>query len=106
MGFLGNEVSDHYASWGAFSLVLNRSLLPPPSQQVPSTRPPSLSQTQIPRVCHLPPRHEHNNIAVTPSYDYYAFSSWFSGLPFKFSSANLCVSGYEFADNLHKYQCV
>ena len=24
MGFLGNKVSDHYANWGAFSLVFNR----------------------------------------------------------------------------------
>ena len=52
------------------------------------------------------PCNEHNNIAVTPSYDYYASSCWFSRLPFKFSSGNLCVSGYEFLDNVHDYHCV
>ena len=85
-------------------------------QQI-TTHPPPLSifshhgfpvfhKLKISEFCHLLPRHKHNNIAVSPSYDYYASSSWFSGLPFKFSSGNLCVSGYKFPHNLHDYQCV
>ena len=45
VGFLGNEVSDHYTSWGAFSLVFDRSLLPPPSRHFQPTRPSNFSQT-------------------------------------------------------------
>ena len=53
---------------------------------------------------HLLSLHEHNNIPVTPGYDYYASSSWFSELPFQFKCGNLCVSGCKFPDNLHNYQ--
>ena len=51
VGFLGNEVSDHYANWGAFSLLFNRSLLPPPpSWYLQPTPPSNFLQTQNPRV--------------------------------------------------------
>ena len=49
VGFLGNEVSDHYANWGAFYLLFDRSLLPlPPSRHLQPTPPSNVSQTQNP----------------------------------------------------------
>ena len=68
MGFLGNKVSDHYANWGAFSLVFDRSLLPPPPLGPFSQHGlPIFHKLKIREFRHLLTRHEHNNIAVTPS---------------------------------------
>ena len=105
VGFVGNEMADHYANRGAISLVFNISLPPPSLGTFSQHGIPFFHKLKICEFRHLLPRHGHNNIAVSPSYNYSASSSWFSGLPFEFSSGNLCVNGYELPDNLQECIC-
>ena len=77
VGFLGNELSDHYANWGAFSLVFDRSFLSPPLGTFSQHGLPIFGKLKICEFRHPLSRNEHNNIAVTPIYDYYAYSSPF-----------------------------
>ena len=50
--------------------------------------------------CSLIPRHCHHNIHVTSSFYYYNQSSWYSGLPFKWSSGNMNFSTYAYHNDL------
>ena len=58
----------------------------------------SISRSLIPRYC-------HHNIHVTSTFYYYNHSSWFSGLPIKWSSGNMNVSTYAYHVDLTPRVC-
>ena len=92
-GFKCNECSDLFSTWITYSSFSSPEFLPPPPIGI-------VSNGVLP-VCHrlttsisrsLIPRHYHQNIHVASSLYYYNQSSWFSGLPFKWSSGNMNFS--------------
>ena len=105
-GFQGNECSDLFSKWIAYSSSSSPELLPPPPLG-------TVSFGSLP-VCHhlttsvsraLIPRHHHYNIHVPPSIFFYNHSSWFSGLPFKWSSGNMNFLTYAFHNDLTPQIC-
>ena len=108
-GFQGNECSDLFSKWIAYSSSSSSELLPPPPLG-------TVSFGSLP-VCHqlttsvsraLIPRHHHYNIHVPSSFFFYNHSSWFSGLPSKWSSGNMNFLTFAFHNDLtpricHKY---
>ena len=105
-GFQGNECSDLFSKWIAYSSSSSPELLPPPPLG-------TVSFGSLP-VCHrlttsvsraLIPRHHHYNIHVPSSFFFYNHSSWFSGLPFKWSSGNMNFLTYAFHNDLTPRIC-
>ena len=105
-GFQGNECSDLFSKWIAYSSSSSPELLPPPP-------PGTVSFGSLP-VCHrlttsvsraLIPRHHHYNIHVPSSFFFWNHSSWFSGLPFKWSSGNMNFLTYAFHNDLTPRTC-
>ena len=105
-GFQGNECSDLFSRWIAYSSSSSPELLPPPPLG-------TVSFGSLP-VCHrltasvsraLIPRHHHYNIHVPSSFFFYNHSSWFSGLPFKWSSGNMNCLTYAFHNDLTPRIC-
>ena len=105
-GFQGNECSDLFSKWIAYSSSSSPELLPPSPLG-------TVSLGSLP-VCHrlttsisraLIPRHHHYNIHVPSSFFFYNHSSWFSGLPFKWSSGNMNFLTYAFHNDLTPRIC-
>ena len=99
-GFKGNECSDLFPKWIAYSSFSSPEFLPP--------SPIGIVSNGVLPVCHrltrsisrsLIPRHCHHSIHVISSFHYYSHSSWFSGLPFKWSSGNMNFSTYAYQDD-------
>ena len=94
------------SKWIAYSSFSSPDFMPPPPMGI-------VSKGVLP-VCHhlttsvsrsLIPRHYHHNIHVTSSFYYHTHSSWFSGLPFKWSSGNMNFSTYAYHDDLTSRTC-
>ena len=105
-GFQGNECCDLFSKWIAYSSSSSPELQPPPPLG-------TVSSGSLP-VCHrlttsvsraLIPRHHHHNIHVPSSFFFYNHSSWFSGLPFKWSSGNMNFLTYAFHNDLTPRIC-
>ena len=104
--FRGNECSDLFSKWIAYRSSSSPELQPPPPLG-------TVSSGSLP-VCHrlttsvsraLIPRHHHHNIHVPSSFFFYNHSSWFSGLPFKWSSGNMNFFTYAFHNDLTPRIC-
>ena len=54
---------------------------------------------------HLLLRHKHENINVQSSFHFYNDTSWFKGLPFKWSSGNFNMAPFAFHDDLRPRHC-
>ena len=54
---------------------------------------------------HFLPRHKHENIHVPSSFHFYNHTSWFQGLPFKWSSGNFNMAPFAFHDDLRPPHC-
>ena len=100
-GFKGNECSDLFSKWTAYSSFPPPQFRPPPPIGI-------VSNGVLP-VCHrlttsisrsLIPRHCHHNIHVTSSFYYHNHLSGLSGLPFKWSSGNMNFSTHAYHDEL------
>ena len=105
-GFQGNECSDLFSKWIAYSSSSSPVLLPPPPLGTVSFG--SLPvyhrlTTSVSRA--LIPCHHHYNIHVPSSFFFYNHSSWFSGLPFKWSSRNMNFLTYAFHNDLTPRIC-
>ena len=105
-GFQGNECSDLFSKWIAYSSSSSPEFLPPPPLG-------TVSFGSLP-VCHrlttsasraLIPHHNHYNIHVPSSFSFYNHSSWFSGLSCKWSSGNMNFSTYAFQNDLTPQTC-
>ena len=105
-GSQGNESSDVFSKWIAYRSSSSPELLPPPPLG-------TVSFGSLP-VCHrlttsvsraLIPRDHHYNIQVPSSFFFYNQSSWFSGLPFKWSSGNMNFLTYAFHNDLTPQIC-
>ena len=106
-GFVGNEISDAYSKWAVHVMIWDPSLLPPPPPIGCISRGPlsvihKLTTTSIK---HLPPRHKHENVHTPSSFHFYNHTSWFKGLPFKWSSGNFNMAPFVFHDNLRPGHC-
>ena len=96
-GFRRNEISDAYSKWAAHVMVWDRSLLPPRPIGCTSRGPlPFTHKLTTTSIKHLLPRHKHKNIHVQSSFDFYNHTSWFKGLPFKWSSGNFNMAPFAF----------
>ena len=105
-GFQGNECSNLFSKWIAHSSSSSPELLPPPPLGTGSFGSlPACHRltTSISRA--LIPRHHHYNIHVPSSFYFYNHSSWFSGLPFKWSSGNMNFLTYAFHNDLTPRIC-
>ena len=89
-----HEIADHISQWAAVCLHFDLSLLLPPLKTFSARGLPLLQKVRCSNFRHLLPRHSHNNIAVTPSFNFYDSSSWFAGVPFKFASSTYNMLGY------------
>ena len=56
-------------------------------------------------VKHLLPNHKPNNIHLPSSTDFYAHTSWFSRLSFKWTNGLYCCTGFLPHYKLNTYQC-
>ena len=54
---------------------------------------------------HLLPRQKHENIHVPYSFHFYNPTSWFKGVPFKWSSGNFNMARFAFHDDLRLRHC-
>ena len=89
-------------------MVWDHSLLPPPPPPMgcisggplPVTHKLTTASTK-----HLLPRHKHENIHVQSSFHFYNHTSWFKGLPFKWSSGNFNMAPFTFHDDLRPRHC-
>ena len=54
---------------------------------------------------HLLPRHKHENILVQSSFHFYNHTSWFKGLPFKWSDRNFNMAPFAFYNDLRAHHC-
>ena len=105
-GFVGNEISDAYSKWAAHVMVWDPSLLPPPPIGCISRGPlPVIHKLTTTSIKHLLPRHKHENIHAPSSFHFYNHTSWFKGLPFKWSSGNFNMAPFAFHDDLRPRHC-
>ena len=107
-GFLGNEISDAYSKWAAHVMVWDPSLLPPPIGCISRGPIPVRHKLTTTSIKHLLPRHKNENIHVPSSFHFYNHTSWFKGLPFKWSSGNFNMAPFAFHDDLrsrHYHAC-
>ena len=54
---------------------------------------------------HLLPCHKHENIHAPSSFHFYNHTSWFQGLPFKWSSGNFNMAPFAFRNDLRPCHC-
>ena len=102
----GNEISDAYSKLAAPVMIWDRSLLPPPPIGCISRGPPPvIHKLTTTSIKHLLPCHKHENIHVPSSFHYYNHTSWFQGLPFKWSSGNFKMAPFAFHDDLRPRHC-
>ena len=105
-GFVGNEISDAYSKWAAHVMIWDPSLLPPPPIGCISRGPlPVIHKLTTTSIKHPLPCHRHENIHVPSSFHFYNHTSWFQGLPFKWSSRNFNVAPFAFHDDLRPRHC-
>ena len=105
-GFKGNEISDAYSKWAAHVMVWDPSLPPPPPIGCISRGPlPVIHKLTTTSIKHPLPRHEQENVHVQSSFHFYNHTSWFKGLPFKWSSGNFNVAPFAFHDDLRPCHC-
>ena len=105
-GFVGNEISDAYSKWAAHVMVWDPSLLPPPPIGCISRGPlPVIHKLTTTSIKHLLPCHKHENIHAPSSFHFYNHTSWFQGLPFKWSSRNFNIASFAFHHDLRPRHC-
>ena len=106
-GFVGNEISDAYSKWAARAMIWDPSLLPPPPPIGCISRGPLpvLHKLTTTSIKHLLPCHKHENIHAPSSFQFYNHTSWFQGLPFKWSSENFNMAPFAFHDDLRPRHC-
>ena len=105
-GFVGNEISDAYPKWAAHVMIWDPSLLPPPPIGCISRGPlPVIHKLTTTSIEHLLPCHKHEKIHVPSTSHFYNHTSWFQGLPFKWSSGNFNMAPFAFHDNLRPCHC-
>ena len=106
-GFVGNEISDAYSKWAANVMIWDPSLLPPPPPIGCISRGPLLVIHKLTTTSmkHLLPCHKHENIHVPSTFHFYNHTSWFQGLPFKWSSGTFNMAPFAFHDDLHPRHC-
>ena len=104
--FAGNEHSDKISKW--ISLNLHQH----PEHHNPDTfhfiyhnHTPLPGRITRKTVKHLLTSHKHNNIHLPSSTDFYAHTSWFSRLPFKWTNGLYCCTGFLPHHKLNTYQC-
>ena len=103
---MGNEISDAYSKWAAHVMIWDPSLLPPPPIGCISRGPlPVIHKLTTTSIKRLLPCHKHENIHVPSSFHFYKHTSWFQGLPFKWSSANFNMAPFAFHDDLRPRHC-
>ena len=105
-GFQGNECSDLFSKWIAYSSSSSPELLPRAPLGTVSIGSLPVCHRLTTSISRAPiPRHHHYNIHVPSSFFFYNHSSWFSGLPFKWSSGNMNFLTYAFHNNLTPRIC-
>ena len=104
--FDGNEHSDKISKWVSLNLHQH------PEHHNPDTfhfiyhnHTPLPGRITRKTVKHLLPNHKHNNIHLPSSTDFYAHTSWFSRLPFKWTNGLYCCTGFLPHYKLNTYQC-
>ena len=104
--FVGNEISDAYSKWAAHVMIWDPSLPPPPPIGCISRDPlPVIHKMTTTSIKHLLPCHKHENIHAPSSFHFYNHTSWFQGLPFKWSSGNFNMAPFAFHDDLRPCHC-
>ena len=105
-GFVGNEISDAYSKWATHVMVWDPSLLPPPPIGCISRGPlPVIHKLTTTSIKHLLPCHKHENIHAPSNFHFHNHTSWFQGLPFKWSSGNFNMAPFAFHDDLRPRHC-
>ena len=105
-GFVGKEISDAYSRWAAHVMIWDPSLLPPPPIGCISRGPlPVIHKLTTTSIKHLLPCHKHENIHAPSSFHFYNHTSWFQGLPFKWSSRNFNMAPFAFHHDLRPRHC-
>ena len=104
--FVGNEISDAYSKSAARVMIWDPSLLPPPPIGCISRGPlPVIHKLTTTQIKHLLPCNKHENIHVPSSFHFYNHTSWFQGLPFKWSSGKFNMAPFAFHDDLRPCYC-
>ena len=87
-------------------MVWNPSLLPPPPMGCISRGPlPVVHKLTTTSIKYLLPCHKRENIHAPSSFHFYSHTSWFQGLPFKWSSGNFNMAPFAFHDDLRPRHC-
>ena len=104
--FAGNEHSDRISEWVSLNLPQHpEHHNPDTSHFMYHNHTPLPGRIGRKTVKHLLPNHEHNNIHLPSSTDFYAHTSWFSRLPFKWTNGLYCCTGFLPHYKLNTYQC-
>ena len=104
--FTGDEISNACSKWAANAMVWDPSLPPPPPLGCISRGPlPVTHKLTTSSIKHLIPRHKHENILVQSSFHFYNHTSWFKGLPFKWSDRNFNMAPFAFYNDLRAHHC-
>ena len=78
---------------------------PPPIGCISRGPLPVIHKLTTTSIKHLLPCHKHKNINVPSSFHLYNHTSWFQGLPFKWSSGNFNMAPFAFHDDLRPRHC-
>ena len=78
---------------------------PPPIGCISRGHLPVIHKLTTTSIKHLLPCHKHENIHVLSSFHFYNHTSWFQGLPFKWSSGNFNMAPFAFHDDLRPRHC-
>ena len=78
---------------------------PPPIGCISRGPLPVIHKLTTTSIKHLLPCHKHENIHVPSSFHFYNHTSWFQGLPFKWSSGNSNMAPFAFHDDLCPRHC-
>ena len=104
VGFQGNELADANAKWASFAY----SPLPPrvpPRHSLQLHGNTTVSRIPPSQLRHLVRKHTHGDLAVSPSFDWFAKSSWFGVRPFKWCSGTMLATGYSHFTDVNDYHC-
>ena len=104
--FAGNEHSDKISKWVSLNLPPHpEHHNPDTSQFIYHIHTPLPGRITRKTVKHLLPNHNHNNIHLPSSTDFYAHTSWFSRLPFKWTNGLYGCTAFLPHHKLNTYQC-
>ena len=78
---------------------------PPPIGCISRGPLPVIHKLTTTSIKHLLPCHKHENIHVPSSFHFYNHTSWFQGLPFKWSFGNFNMAPFAFHDDLRPRHC-